>query len=55
MFPLKGLSRAQLQNAKATEIRPVEYKDLLAASKLVRASSNPENVRKLKEYASHFA
>lgn len=55
MFPLKGLTREQLQNAKSDDIRPVEYKDLLAATKLVRASSNPENVQKLKEYACQFA
>jgi spastin len=55
MFPLKGLTREQLQSATVSEIRPVNCDDLLAASKLVRASSNLQNVQKLKEYASQFA
>ncbi|KAI6189932.1 AAA domain-containing protein [Aphelenchoides bicaudatus] len=55
MFPLKGLSREQLKNVTHNDLRAVTYQDLFDATKLVRASSNPENVKKLKEYATSFA
>jgi hypothetical protein len=55
MLPLKGLSREQVQRATKEQLRPVNYQDLLDATKLVRASSNPENVKRLKEFATGFA
>lgn len=55
MFPLKGLSRDELQRIKKDDLRPVTYQDMLEAMKLVRASTNKENVRKLKEFATEFA
>jgi spastin len=55
MLPLKGLSREQVQRVTKEQLRPVNYQDLLDATKLVRASSNPENVKRLKEFATGFA
>ncbi|KAI6190007.1 AAA domain-containing protein [Aphelenchoides bicaudatus] len=55
MFPLRSLSREQLKTATLDDLRPITYSDLLEASELVRASTNPENVRRLEDYAERFA
>lgn len=55
MAPLRGLSRTDLARITPGSVPPVEYQDLKDATRVIRASSNPENTKKLVEFAKNFA
>ncbi|KAH7701821.1 Protein SPAS-1 a, partial [Aphelenchoides avenae] len=54
-MPIRNLRKAELEKASANQIRAVNYTDLQAALQQIRPSANPENRRKLHEFARDFA
>ncbi|KAI6228819.1 AAA domain-containing protein [Aphelenchoides fujianensis] len=55
MAPLRELTRSQLQHASSAQVRPVNLRDLQAATAVIRPSCNVENVKKLRDFARSFA
>lgn len=55
MVPLRNMTRAELAEVSSHQLRPITYDDMLCALSVIKPSTNPENLLKLKEFASKYA
>ncbi|KAF1568175.1 UNVERIFIED_CONTAM: hypothetical protein FQV16_0000333, partial [Eudyptes robustus] len=54
MAPLRSLSREQLKNYTGSQLPPVSFEDLKSAITVIKASTNPQNTLRMKEFATKF-